>query len=417
MPSRKSCQRRGSAYLVILGASLVIAALAYSAILVTRTRGRMATETADAAEARQIARAAIELGRLWISQDANWRTNRAAGIWASSAVMGTGFYTLEATDPVDGVLAGWPHDPLVLKATGIRGNARYVLQVTLEARPIPLQALQFAAHTAGEVHVHGDKTLNAVGGTISTNGELKNDGTIIGSIDVTVVDKLGIVTGSKVIGSAAKPLPASSIIDSYASVGTLINPGSTIDKRVLGPGLNPFGAPDINGIYVIRPTGDLTIKNSRILGTLVIILPSGKKVTFDNSMLIQPFRADMPGLLVKGNAEFHFYGGATGLTEASISTNLNPSGAPFNGTVDNDVLDIYPSEIQGLVHVTGKVDFKHTATIRGCLITNDSGNDAIDSHEMSSILYTPSLFTNPPMWYTTRVDMPVQRGTWRQLTN
>ena len=71
--------RRGSVFLVVLGVSLIVAALAYGGILVTRARQRTAAETADAAQARQNAETGIDLARLWIRQDANWRLNRSPG--------------------------------------------------------------------------------------------------------------------------------------------------------------------------------------------------------------------------------------------------------------------------------------------------------------------------------------------------
>jgi Tfp pilus assembly protein PilX len=417
MVRKRRTRRRGAAYLVVLGAALIIGALGYSAILVTRARARMAQTTADAAQARQIARDAIELGKLWISQDPNWRTNRTPGVWASNMVLGGGTFTLEATDPVDGTLSGWPHDPLVLQVTAVKGNARHVVQVTLEADPVPMPALQYAIHTAGQVHIHGGKNIDTGGGILSTNGSLRNDGTVTGSIDVGSVSPLGTVTGAKVIGSPAKPLPATTIIDTYAALGTQINPGSTMDKVVLGPGRNPYGTPDAKGLYVVRPTGDFTVKNTRVLGTLVIILPPGKKVTLDNTILIQPTRSDMPALLVKGEAKIHHTAGLLALQELTLGMNLNPVGAPYNGISDSDVLDSYPSEIQGLVHVTAQAALHQTATIRGTLISNSTGNDSVDVNDFPSVLFQPGIYANPPMFYTTRVDMPVQRGSWRQLAN
>src|SRR5688572_14438530 len=234
-PAMKSMPiRRGSAYIVVLGVSMIVAGLSYGAILVTRAKGRTAMELRDAALARQYARDAIELGRLWIAQDANWRTNRPAGVWASNQTIGDGFFTLEASDPSDGDIANLPHDPLMLKVTASKGNARHVLQVTLRANPTPMSVLQYALHTCGELHIPSGINGDVGGATVSTNGQLRNYDTIQGSIDVTGVTQLGTVTGTKTIGSPAKPVPGSTVIDKYIALGTQINPGSSMNKVVLG---------------------------------------------------------------------------------------------------------------------------------------------------------------------------------------
>jgi hypothetical protein len=410
--------RRGSTYIVVLGVSMIVAALAYGALLVTRAKGRTTSELRDAAEARQIARDAVELAKVWIYQDANWRTTRPNGVWVTNMPVGGGFFTLEAADPTDANIANLPHDPLVLKVTASKGNARHILQVTLQANPTPVSVLQYAVHTSGEYFVPSGVTQDVGGATVSTNGQLRNDGTIQGNIDVAGATTLGNVTGTKVIGSPAKPVPSSTVIDKYIALGTQINPGSAMNNVVLGPGYNPYGAPNPLGIYVVRPSGDLTIKTSRIYGTLIVVCQPSRRVNLDNFILMQPCRGDMPALLIQGEAKIEFESGLSVLRETLLLTNFNPPGAPYAGNSDSDILDTYPSEIQGLVHVTGKVHLKDSSVIKGAIISNCTDTSEAFRVDVTPVVtYMPSLFLNPPCWYTTRVDMPIQRGTWRQLAN
>jgi hypothetical protein len=401
---------------VVLGVSLIVAALAYGGIMATRARARIANEVADAAEARQIAFDAVEIARQWINSDPDWRTNRPDGTWASDVAMGNGTFTIKVKDPLDNDMKDLPHDPLLLKVTGKKGSAQHHLEVTLVANPTPIPALQFAMHTAGQLHVLSGATLNATAATVSTNSTLKNQGTINGNATALLALPAGTVNGSLSIIGGSTPLPNTAIIDQYAALGAQIAT-SDLDKQVLGPGVNPFGATNDNGIYVARPSGDFRIRNCRVLGTLVVICPSGKKVIIEDNVLLQTYQGDCPALMVQGNADIQFNGGDGLLDEKTIGRSLNPPGAPYNGGTNNGKGDVYPSEIQGLVHVTGKVNLKKTSIIRGAILCNSSAtllSDAVAVDDSPSIVYPPTLYTNPPCWYTTAVPMTVQRGSWEQ---
>jgi Tfp pilus assembly protein PilX len=400
--------------MIVLATGLVVATLGLGALLAVRSQYRAWRTLTDAAEARQNALSAIELGRLWISQDPNWRSNRGSGVWASNQPMASGTFTLEATDPLDGDLTNRPHDPVVLKAIGVKGHSRHIVQVTLTASPEPLPALRCAAHTGGQLHVKAGKLLIAAGSVYSTNAGLRNDGTIRASVEAAYAQSIGVVTDTLTLGVPPKAFPDSGVPEMYARLGTTIAPGNTIDKMVLSPGKNPWGALNNDGVYVIRANSDLTIKNSRIHGTLVVICP-GRKVTVDNNVLIHPYRADYPALIIDGNAVFQ-HDSSTKLSEVATATNFNPVGAPFEGSEDADTADEYPSEVRGLVHVTGTVQLMNTAMIRGCLLCSPANTtDALVCDGTNEIVYNSALYANPPQGYTSAVKMLVQPGTWRQL--
>ena len=408
--------RRGSAYLAVLAVTVIVATMGLGALLAIRAQARSAAALADAAEARQYALNAIELGRLWIRKDAQWRTNRTSGAWITQQAFGDGTFSLEVTDPVDGNLANRPHDPVVFKATGIKGQARQMIQVTLSANPVPLPALQYALHTGGELHVKSAKTLTATSATVSTNGALKNEGTVAGNVEAASASQTGTVTGSLILGAATKTFPDSSVRDLYANLGTLIAPGNTIEKQVLSPGRNPWGTTNPDGVYVIRTNSDLTIKNTRIYGTLVVICP-GNTVTFTGAVLIQPVRTDYPTLIVHGNANFLYSSDGATLSEPTTGVNFNPSDTPYEDQSDADTADVYPSEIQGLVHVTGTTTIKNTALIRGLLLCESSlSSDAVVSEDCQ-IVYDSSLYSSPPQGYTTEVKMIPQSGSWKQMVD
>jgi len=409
-------RRRGSAYLAVLAVSLIVATMGLGALLAIRAQARAANDLADAAEARQYAAAAIELGRLAISQDPNWRTNRTCGAWISQQTVGSGTCTLEVTDPVDGNLANRPHDPVIFRATGVKGQARQMIEVTLSANPVPLPALKYAIHTAGQLHVKAGKQLATNAAIVSTNGSLRNDGTIAGSVEAASATQVGIISGTLTLGAPSKAFPDRSVVDLYANLGTLIAPGSTMEKQVLSPGRNPWGATNPEGVYVVRANQNLTIRNMRIYGTLIVIC-NGNTVTLDNQVLLQPVRSDYPTLIIDGDAVFQYSSLGTPLSELLTLVNFNPPDTPYDGESDADILDFYPSEIQGLVHVTGQAQLKGTALIRGLLLCESAASaDAVASDD-SQIIYNPALYANPPQGYTTAVKMIPQSGSWKQAVD
>lgn len=418
MCSLQSCSvhRRGSAYLMVLAVAMIVATMGLGALVAVRAQMRAAYSAGDATEARQYALSAIELGRLWISEDPQWRTNRPHGVWVSSQPIGSGTYTLEVTDPVDGNLANRPHDPVVMKATAVKGQARHMVQVTLEASPVPLPGLAYPLQAGGEIHVTSGHVLRANAGAISTNGGLHNDAVIVGNVEALFVERLGTVTGTLVTGVPAKAFPPASVVDLYANLGTEIAPGSTIDKQVLAPGRNPWGAANPEGVYVIRTNSDLVIRNSRIHGTLVVIGP-GKKVTLGACVLLQSYRSDYPALIVDGDCILG-YASDRAISESAFSTNLNPPGAPYQGISDSDTTDEYPAEVRGLVHVRGKLTLRETALVRGAILCESTATaDAATAEGNNEIVYDRNLYLAPPQGYTSSVKMIPQSGSWKQLVD
>jgi hypothetical protein len=401
----------------VLGASMIIATLATGGILVARSQMRSAESANDADEARLCAQSGLELARLWISSDSSWRTNRSSGNWVSSLAIGNGTVSIDGVDLLDGNFTNRPHDPVQLTVTARKGMARRILTQTLVANPTPMPALRYAIHAVGQIRVESGYRLILGAGTLSTNGELRNDGTVEGSADAGSCSSNNQMYGTLTTGVAARAIPASTVPEAYASLGTLINTPSTLSGVVLSPSVNPYGVPNPDGVYVIRSSNDITIKNCRIYGTLVVISP-GRRLTLTGANLIQPSRPDFPALIVNGDCDFAF-NSSTPLGEASVGVNFNPAGAAYQGMTDTDQTDFYPNEIQGLVHITGTLSIDQPCTVRGAILCESSANSrAVDINaDGVRIYYDSGLYTNPPQFYTTSVQMLTQAGSYKPVVN
>jgi hypothetical protein len=123
---------RGSVYVLVLGASLIVAAIGISAVLAARVQLRTTQDSADRTETRQLARSAIDMGLFTVQRNPDtWRKVFSSGTIPTDMPLGSGTITLTATDSVDGDFLNNDTDPVVLLGTGTIGQAQYMLEVTI----------------------------------------------------------------------------------------------------------------------------------------------------------------------------------------------------------------------------------------------------------------------------------------------
>jgi Tfp pilus assembly protein PilX len=211
--------RRGTAYVLMIGLSLMVAVIALSALYASRAASRSTALAQDADDARLLALSALELAQQWISQDPNWRTKRPNGTWATDQPIARGATcTLEVIDPADGNLADDPHHSVVVTATVKKGIARCKMQVTLVAQPQPLAALKYAIHTAGLLRIRTVDQLYVGNATISTNSTFENNGVLNGNAVCLMASPAGVINGALTTGAEPRTMPAPDVPDRYAAI-------------------------------------------------------------------------------------------------------------------------------------------------------------------------------------------------------
>jgi hypothetical protein len=407
------CRHAGSVYLCVLATALLVTLLGLGSLAAVRLQMRATTLARDAAQARACAASALELGLLLVENDPNWRTTRPNGTWLDNQPLGTGRFTLQGTDPVDGCLSDSADEPLVLTGIGARGTACHKVQVTLVPIIKPLRALDTCLCASGLLKTNAGKQLTALGAPVCTNGLLDNDGTIDGSAEGQSVDHTGTVTGTLTVPGTLRPMPAASVFPTYLGRATPVPYSSTMEDFVLGPGCNPFGSTDPNGLYVIDTNGrNLTLRNCRVYGTLVICA-AGQTVTIEQAISLQNYQPDLPVLLVEGDVTLKFDSATTTLSEVARARNFNPIGAPYSGITDEDLIDEYPNEIGGLVHIKGSLRFQRTARIVGTVICEGT----VTGEDTNTIVYDAGLYDHPAQGYTFIEGMMVTPGSWEQVVD
>jgi len=138
-----------------------------------------------------------------------------------------------------------------------------------------------------------------------------------------------------------------------------------------------------------------------------------KTLTLDNAVFCQSYRSDFPVLLVQGDTIIKCSSADTVLSESVNGTNYNPLGAPYEGFDDGDMLDEYPSEIRGLVHVEGMLRLQQTARIVGVVICDDT----VYAEETNTIIHDAGLYACPPDGYTYVSRMKISPHSWKQVVD
>jgi hypothetical protein len=192
-----------------------------------------------------------------------------------------------------------------------------------------------------------------------------------------------------------------------------------ISQRVFGRGVNPFGTLNPNGVYWINCGGNkLILERSRINGTLVLSnLGSGSCIDY-GPIQLSPATTGYPVLLVEG--DFSLQATNRTLNEAENSsdydglvTSYNPTGVAYDfgsssvSSTNSTATDSYPSEIQGLVAVSGNLSFKNYTMVRGQIIV---GGDVTASSGSLEVVYQPDALFSPPPGFTatpSQVGRPV----------
>jgi hypothetical protein len=406
-------RQSGTVYLIVLSCAAIVAILGVASLYAVRMQGRTNRAYNESVRARDCAQSAVALGRLLIAQDPSWRTTRSNGTWISNKALGRGTLTLQVVDPADSSLSDDPYEPVTVTGTGKCGLAIHKTQITLVSDVQPLAALSSCLHASSSVTLSSGKQITVVGGPLSTNADLSNGGLIDGAAEVVTASTPGTVTGGLTTSAATKALPDDAVVTQYIAKASTISYASTIDTAVYGPGVNPSGSVNADGVYYINTSDrDITIRNCRIYGTLIVNAGTHKLV-LESAMFMHPYRSDYPVLIVQGNLEIRISSYGVVLDELNLLKNFNPSGAPYAGQWDSDYSDTYPSEIWGLIHVVGNTVLKQTTCIKGALICKGT----VTCMDTTRIIHDAGLVANPPQGYTYVAGMKLSPGTYKQVVD
>ena len=408
-------RRRAGVYVIVLVVVAVVVAMVLTGGLLDRTRRRTAQITADELAARVLAASAIDIG-FELVRPSGWRSVDPSGNWLTGLSLGSGTVDLVATDPIDGALASGAEDPLVLKATGRVGEARQMVKVLLQAEYDAMSCATGALHCAGTLNFARNAKVTSLG-TLSTNLTATALQSTINAPVEAGVAVLGTGYGGTTLAPAGiRAVPDATVVGNFTATTIPFSslPSGIMQRCVLSPGNNPFGATSTTGTYAIDCGGStITIRDVRIIGTL-IVLNAGSGSSITGSVNWQPAVANQPALLwVGGNLSINLGTGGLDERPTGSNTNFNPASTPYRGTSDADLSDTYPNSIRGIVYTSGSLTVSGTLNLQGVLIA--AGAATISGGAEVSITGNPPITTSPSVGFRTGPTMTVVPGSWAQV--
>jgi len=397
----------------MLSLCLLVGILCVGGVMAWRAQLRSVNLDNDSADARAYAMAAIEMGRLAISQDDNWRVthkNDAGNNWFTARAIGRGTCDLNVTNPL-GALDNAAADPVVMTGTGYAGNARQVVTVTLLATTTPYTCLNNAL-TSGSTIAFGSTTVSPSGCSIGSNGNVSASNGVI----YPGVTAVGTISGNNFQGvvtpqAAAQTLPDSTkVFDYYKSNGTQIPVGQlpttsgnpSLTNIVLSPTSNPYGPANPKGIYYIQcGNKPIVITQCRIVGTVVLLSSAG--LTIQNQVVWDPAVPDYPCALVQGSVTLNCDNSQL-KDDGGKGYNYNPPDAPYpypGGTSDTTYNSAFSSSISGLLYATGNLTVTKAPTVGMITVAGTSTHNAD-----LTLTYDPTILINPPPGFATYTMVP-----------
>lgn len=438
--------RRGAAYVLVLGASLLVFVIGASALAAMTIVSEGTEQIEDAHDAELLAPSGIEWAMTTLASDANWRTDTSNNLWSSNIPYGRGVFKWKVRDVSDADLADDPADEAQIVAKATVGGADRTYAATYIHPSATLELLKSNIHAGGDVHIHNNAVLQLFENDelISANGSWRNDGELDGSARATSVSGNGWNgTATGTVDTSADPLemPSSAFIDNLIARATTLTYSGDIDTMLIAPGLNEYDmdAPTGSNIWYLNTNGNnITITNSRIQGTLIIDTGANKSVKIIGRVLIEPDVPSMPSLVVKGAVVIDTDGPSLGvlallglvlsdlratlaatsnpLSEQTVSHNFNPPTAPYQGNSDTDTNDRYPCMIYGMVYATGNVEFEGTNWIVGLVVSE--GEVTVFSGT-TTVFHDSIYFDYPPdgmVKYDTSTFV-MKNGSWERTQN
>ncbi len=357
--------RHGTAYVMVVAIAGLAGVSALSAMFVLGAQRRIIELQADAGAARTIAMSGLERAVAIMQTEDDWRINRG-GVWVTADGLGEGTYRIEVSDPSDDNIADSEADPVTVNVRAVAGGSTQIVTATLRPERDPVESLAYG------IFVNSDVSVGLVE-SVDADTSLRSNGNVFADF-ATVwpqVIAAGSISGSTYYGGTTPGAPAvggpdPALIEEYVARGTPIDynaiPSGTLERLVLSPSINPFGAPAGGaGIYYIDcQSRSITIRRLRVLGTLVLLNPgAGSRIR--DEVRFDPAAEDYPSLLVRGSIEIQT--SPFSLSESMEGVNFNPPGAPFGGATDSDQWDSYACRFTGIVYTTGDTIISDTTEL------------------------------------------------------
>ncbi len=402
---RCPAHRRGSAYLLVLGATMIVTTMAVGGALVLSSEVQSQNKRRELVQASVSAQSVLELSVLAFNNTAAERKALSDGAAIVSARIG-GVKCVARASATDGSnISADPDDEFAITAYAEGLHASQGLRADITPISQTPDSFDAAIHAGGTITIN--KADVSGGPMIGAGGDIS--GAANSTISLPVYSSGLIAGGTFTAGTSAnvtaKVMPSTEGLEYYASRATPIAyasiPNGKIDRCVIGPGLNPFGAADANGLYSIDcGGGNLTICDSRIAASLIVW--NVGTLTVAKSVHWTTPNKRYPALGMRGTT-FSLNLTDISLSEQTSHVNFTPLALPFEGVGDTTMTSVLPNTMRGAFYIEGDVNVKTILPLEGVMVC--TGNLAIENARVT--LNRPIDFEVPPGLVPLDLSLPV----------
>ncbi len=352
--------RRGTIYVLVLGASLVLLAIGLSAISLSRASAYNTSQSNDWLDSQLMAFSAAEHALTKINADDNWRVTYN-GVTVRKSISGKSF-TWRVVDEQDGDLGDNAADPAVLLVTSSAGKGSYAMKLDLE-----VTSGGGAAGTvlwgvdAEDGTLFATASYSRVWATTtrygqlkwSDNGTIRNVGAGIRGMTITPAGDAYMILNAN-LGGRAKPVLLKYNVNSATATGNNI---VTIvgavpwNKDITGLAYDP----DTGKLYALGLNGNsnqadrlliLNKDSGALTQNVGAMSGAGQNATDGSDICLD----DQGNLYVADGADRHLYqlDKATGAITAMVDNQMTAS-----GTMDGLAWDSHGQKLIGASSVLG----------------------------------------------------------------
>lgn len=412
--------RRGSTYIVVLLASLIVATMSLAAIESSRWYARDVVHQADYLRCAMSADTAIEFALARINDDNNWRSNHTNDVDVGPFTLNGVNVSYRLTDE-DGDLNNSDLHNCELIVTVSSADSVQAWSASLRPVGDAIECLNYSVVANKKITVNQYSVVSS-DQSIATNADIDVQAGGYLTADCSVgLTATGSIYGATTSLSSPIDIPNKDVLDYYIADATEIDiddlPEVDGQKRIenllLSASSNPISG-DLNaqGLYYLDcKLKDLLIRNCRFACTLVLKKPKNGSV-IGQSMHWTAHVSNFPILLVEGEMEFALR--SSPLSESDLGVNLNPPGTPYRGVEDGTTSTVYPSLLQGLIYTSKKIELKDIfgeQVIYGQIITDSEIKTTGDLRIQSRDIYR----LNPPPGFSSGSGVRVINGSLRRI--
>jgi hypothetical protein len=325
--SGRACSRRrtGSAYVMMLACAVIVTAITLGGMALNKAQRDVYQSQDEVRRARQAAASGLEACTQILMPTINARRSFDDPEGLPKQIDGVEL-SYSIVDAIDGDLTNDITQAIDVTVEARVGSARQMITGRMTPRLTPIGMAEYGLAATAAVKLTGTK-VDAVAGVYSGTGVAAT-----GSNISAPVYSPGSMSGGTYMDTTTRAAVASAVDTSdptkLCAEATRISynaiSGGRIDKQVLSPTINPFGAAtNPRGIYLIDCGGQrLRIRDSRIIGTL-IVLNAKADSDWEGGVNLSTYDSRLPAVVWMGDLTIAT--SAADLSETAASCVVQPA--------------------------------------------------------------------------------------------